>query len=268
MERLNHRKATLGVIVIALVAIFVVTISVWKSQESTTSNTINVQQPPPRIEGVQIPDGWHTHETRGLEGTSTVLTRTKNLSASTAEQIGISILETSIAPEYFIPRQGIVGGNLDLPDAQWSWGIYQGHKTFSMTLISGGAQRWFVYLFGGNKVYQFNLSPNDQTNPNLAQDRVDFWKIITYYAEDPSFKLLSHEETQQNCRTIILPEDQAYSIQAEPETGYVVVNFTEDGKRKYAFLNYNDDLSRCTPGTAQLLSSTKNKMNKIQSSVE
>lgn len=262
MERLN-RKTILGIAVIMLATLFVVTTFVWKSQEDTTSNTINVQSPP-RIEGVQIPNGWYTHETRGLEGTSTVLTRAKNLPDGAAEQVGISIMETQLTPEDFIPRQGVVGGNLDSRDARWSWGIYQGHKTFSMTLAPGGVQQWFVYIFGGDKIYQFVFSPNDQTNSNLAQDRTDFWKVITYYAQNPSFERLSREETQQNCKMISLPEGQEYNIQAEPETGYVVVSFTKDNKKKYAFLNFNDDLSQCTPGIKQLLSSTKTQMNKIK----
>jgi len=94
-----------------------------------------------------------------------VLTRAKNLSDGAAEQIGISIMETPLAPEDFIPRQGVVDGIFGSRDAQWSWSIYQSHKTFSMTLASGNTAQWFVYFFGESKVYQFRLSPNDQKQP-------------------------------------------------------------------------------------------------------
>jgi len=269
--KLVKRKIIVGIAVGALAALISVTISILKPRqprENTSSNgDITAQQAPKRIEGVKVPDGWYTHQTYGIDHAITVLSRTKDLPHSlTIEQIGISVMETSLVPEDFIPRQGAVGGNLTSPDAQWSWGIYQGHKTFSMTFIAGSVPQWFVYLFGGSKVYQFNLSPNDQTNPNLARNRTDFWKVITYYAQDPLFERLSREETQRNCRTIALPEGQAYSVQAEPETGYVVVDFTEDDKRKYAFLNYNDELSQCTPDIGRLLSRTKNKMEKVQTS--
>lgn len=268
-----NRKTIIGIVIVALAALISITISILKPRqprENTSSNgDITAQQAPKRIEGVKVPDGWYTHQTYGIDHAITALSRTKDFPGTPAiEQIGISIMTTSLTPEDFISRQG--GGNTppDSPDVQWSWGIYQGHKTFSMTVTVGGAAQWFVYLFGGHTVYEFTLSPNDQSNPNLAQDRMDFWKVITYYAQDPSFKQFSREETERNCRTIALPEGQAYSVQAESKTGYVVVNFTQDGKRKYAFLNYNDEPSQCAPDIGRLLSSTKNKMDKIQPSVE
>ena len=258
------------VVIISAALLLVVVISVWKARQNTPPGVNGITpQKPHQIEGDQVPDGWYTHKTYGIDHEITVLSRTKALpNGSATEQIAISDMDTSLSPEDFIPRQGFVGGSLDSSNAEWSWGIYHGHKTFSMTIVANDVAQWFVYLFGGDTVYEFILSPNDQNNPNLAQDRTDFWKVITYYAQDPSFGRLTREETLQNCKTITLPEDKAYSVQAEPETGYVVVNFTQGGKRKYAFFNYNDDLSQCASDIEQLLSNTKNKMDRVQFSAE
>ena len=194
----------------------------------------------------------------------TVLSRTKDTTTgTTTEQISISSVDTSLTPEDFIPKQGLVGGSLNSPDAQWSWGIYQGHNTFSMTITANGTSQWFVYVFGGQTVYEFTLSPNDQSNPNLAQDRTDFWKVITYYTQQSSFEKLSRTETQENCKAVTLPDDQAHNVQVDPETGYVVANFTQDGKIKYVFLNYNDDLSQCTPSVSKLLEDVKESAGKL-----
>lgn len=265
MRKLN-RKVILGIVAVVLVTFFVgvATTSIWKLRENTHSNsgTPNVLQSPQIIKGVQVPDGWYARKTQGFEGASTVLTRTEDPLTATAEQIEISLMETLLTPEDFIPRQGIVGGSLDSQSSQWGWGVYQGHKTFSMTLAYGGVQQWFAYLFGGDKVYQFRFSPNDQTNPNLVQDRISFWEVITYYARDTSFEKLSREETQQNCKTEILPESQENIVQAEPETGYVAISTTKENKKEYIFLNFNDDLSQCMPGIKQLLSNIKTSMGK------
>lgn len=162
---------------------------------STNSVATSTVQAP--ISAAKVPDGWYEHQASGMDNAITVLSRTKDLpNTSTAEQIQISSMETSLSPEDFIPKQGLVGGSLNSPDAQWSWGIYQGHKTFSMTITANGTAQWFVYVFGGHTVYEFTLSPNGQSNPNLAQDRTDFWEVITYYTQQPSFEKLSRIETQ------------------------------------------------------------------------
>jgi hypothetical protein len=272
MEKLN-RKVILGMVTIVLIAFVVISVSKWKSQEpqgnisssvatTTSTTTIRVQTTQSPIEGVNVPDGWYTHKTYGIDHEITVLSRTKDAPKTLAtEQIGISITTSSLTPEDFIPRQGLVGGLLDSPDAQWSWGIFQGHKTFSMTVTANGIAQWFVYVFGGNTVEEFTLSPNDKTNPNLEKDRIDFWKVITYYAQDSSFEKLSREETRNNCKTVTLPSDQEPTIQAEPDTGYVVTSFVKDGKKTYSFFNFNDDLSSCTPSVKTLLKNTKAQMS-------
>lgn len=234
----------------------------------TNPNPSN-QQVPPHVDGVQVPNGWHSHETRGMEGITTVLTRSEDASISpNDEQISISSIETSLTPEDFVPRQGVLGGSIGAPGTQSGWGIYQGHKTFSITFSSEGVQKWAVYVFGGDKVYSFILSPNGDTNPNLNKDREDFWKVITYYAQLPSFEKLSRVETQENCKNVILPADQENDVQAEPENGYVVVNFMQESKNTYAFFNYNDDLSVCTESVRKVLLNTKTHMNGMQHSSE
>lgn len=244
------------------------TSSISSSTTTVSTTSIVAQQTPQRINGAKVPDGWYTHQTYGMENERTVLSRTKDLpNTPSVEQIGISDMTTSLTPEDFASHQG-AGIPVDSPDVQSSWGIYQGHKTLSVTSTAGGVAQWLVYVFGGQTVYEFALSPNDQTNSNLAQDRTDFWKVITYYTQDSSFEKLSREETQQNCKTFTVPSGQEPTIQAEPETGYVVVAFTKDGKKNYTFLNFNDNLSLCAPNAQQLLLNTKDEMSKRSALVQ
>jgi len=274
MKQLNFKVILGGVlpVLVVFVAAMFWTKEPQKPQEITSPNNndttsttaTNVQLTQPQIEGVKVPDGWYSNQTYGIDHEMTVLSRTKELPKTLdVEQIGISDMTTSLSPEDFISRQGLVGGGLDSPNAGWNWGIYKGHKTFSMTVSANGTSHWFVYIFGGQRVQEFTLTSNDKTNLNLEKDREDFWEVITYYAQNPSFEKLSRTETQQNCATVHLTEDQKSNMQAEPETGYVAVNFTQDNKRKYAFFNYNDDLSQCTPNVKTLLENVKNSAEKL-----
>jgi hypothetical protein len=275
MKRLRS-KMFLGISLSVLIILVIVIILTWKNKRQEDSFvspradiTNNVQKTFSPIEGVKVPNGWYTHQTYGIDHEMTVLSRTQELPKTlNAEQISISDMATSLSPEDFIPRQGLVGGSLDSPNADWNWGIYKGHKTFSMTVGANETSRWFVYVFGGQRVQEFTLTPNTKTNPNLEKDREDFWNVITYYAQDASLEKLSRIETQNNCETVILPSDQEPVIQADPETGYVVVSFIKDAKRTYAFFNFNDDISRCTSGVSTLLSNTHAHMRKVQSSTK
>lgn len=274
MKRLNF-KIVFSVVFLILIVVIVTMTLMQKSRTSQESvspksnaaaNTTPApaQQVSQAIEGVKVPDGWYAHQTYGMENEITVLSRTKELPNNPAvEQISVSNMNTSLSPEDFISRQNMGAGTPDASNVDWSWGIYKGHKTFSV-VSSGDAPQWFVYVFGGHTVYEFTLSPNDQTNPNLEQDRADFWKVITYYMQDPSFELLSRDETLNNCKVVTLPNYQEPTIQVEPETGYVVINFTEDGKKTYVFFNVNDDLPNCTPSVKTLLSNIKDQMPKAQ----
>jgi hypothetical protein len=250
-------KIILGVMVCVLI-IFTVRIILTNAPQDITpsdTNTIvnDVQQNPLGIEGVKVPEGWYSHQTYGVDHESTLLSRTKEFPNNLAvEQIGISELTTSLSPENYITSQG---GSLDGSNVDWIWGIYKGHKTLSVVGVGEVAQ-WFVYVFGDETIYVLSLSPNDNTNPNLEKDRDDFWKVITYYAQQPSFEKLSRAETQQNCKTVDLPEDER-DMQVESETGYVVFNLMQDNKRKYVFFNYNDDLSQCTSSVKTFLENVK-----------
>lgn len=231
---------------------------------NVTSDSVTNTSAQPQIEGDKVPEGWYTHETYGMASGITVLSRTKELpNDPTAERINISTVWTSLSPEDFIPRQGLVGGSLNSSNADWSWGVYKGHETFTMTVNADDAAYWFVYVFGGGTVYEFTLSPNNETNPNLEKDREDFWKVITYYVQQPSFEKLLRTETQQNCKTAILSGEQERNIQVEPETGYVVVNYIEGNKRKYVFFNYNDDLSQCEQNLKTFLENAKKSAKKL-----
>lgn len=274
MKSLNF-KLVLGVAFLIIAAFFIVVFSskneLPKPQADTLSNsgatastTIkNVQTVQSPIEGVKVPDGWYSHETYGIDHAITVLSRTNELPKNlSTEQISISKMTTSLSPEQFAPHEGVVA---DDPTGQsWSWGIYKGHKTFSLT-STGDVAQWSVYVFGGDTVYEFSLSPNDTSNSNLEKDRENFWKVITYYVQDSAFEKLPREETQSNCKIVTLTSNQEPVIQAEPDTGYVALNFIKDGKKTYTFLNFNDDLSQCTPNIEAVLTKTKVQMsNKAQ----
>ncbi len=259
-----RQKTIIWIVIIIVFIAFGFSVWILRVPTSIPKTSSDISTQPSPISAVKVPNGWYSHNTNGIDHIITLLNRTTDAHASTTtEQISISSVDTSLKPEDFISKQGLVGGSLNSPDAQWSWGIYQGHKTFSMTITANGTAQWFVYVFGGQTVYEFTLSPNNQSNPNLAQDRTDFWKVITYYAQKPSLGKLSRTETQQNCKTTTLPEDHEHNMQANPETGYVVANFTQDGKTQYVFLNYNDDLSQCTPSISKLLENVKRSAGKL-----
>ncbi|MBA3789026.1 hypothetical protein H0X32_01365 [Patescibacteria group bacterium] len=261
-----QQKTIVGAIII--IVLIVCGFAVWKlhapapvPETSTDTSTT----PPTPISAAKVPDGWHSHETYGMENAITVLSKTTELPNNpNIEQIAISKMTTSLAPEDFITRQA--GGDAppdNTPEYHSSWGIYKGHKTLSVTSTAGGVAQWFVYVFGGTTVYEFTLAPNDAKNPNLAQDRTDFWRVITYYVQESSFGKLARTETQQNCKTTTLPENQERNVQTDPEDGYVVASYLEDDKTKYVFLNYNDDLSQCTPSVKEFLQHTKESAAKL-----
>ena len=137
-----QQKTILGsIIVLVLIAYGFV---VWKlhalAPTPETYPDTSILLPP--ISAAKVPDGWYSHETNGMEHAITVLSRTKD--ATTTEQISISSVDALLSPDDFMLKQGLVGGSPNSPNAQWSWGIYQGYKTFSMTITANDTAQWFV----------------------------------------------------------------------------------------------------------------------------
>lgn len=201
-----------------------------------------------------VPAGWYAHIRDTSTITNVILTKEKELPnvgatelAAYGEQIDISISTTSLSAEAYIEKQGLTA-----PIAtQQRWNTFEGHKMFSVSLPMGST----IILFGGNKVQTF-IS-------NYPEDSADFWKVIGYYAQDPSFGKISRDETLNNCKNVILPQGQEYDIVSDSETGYVTVGYWlgtvpgMGGKETYAFFNYNDDLTQCTSSVRKLLSTVK-----------
>jgi hypothetical protein len=224
------------------------------------------------VSAAAVPEGWYSHDLIPNNADPAllkyvVLTKHKDLPQRNAgdapydtPQITVSEWKISVSPEQKIQQEGLgTSDSIDagLPAGRWT--TYTGHKMFAITLEEGGDA---TILFGGDIMYEFTFV-GDST------DRNDLWKVITYYAEDPSLPVISRAETVQACKTVTLPPGQEYDIMGDPETGYVTIGYwpgSEPGmgtQEAYAFLNYNDDLSQCSSDVAKILTSAKQSAEKM-----
>lgn len=232
----------------------------------TRSNKEPVAQPQQIVSVAQVPSGWYSHDLMSTVAAPellkyVVLTKNKDLpqhnpSDAPYDTPQITVTETKIdvTPEQQIKQLGLANENAEavgLPVGRWT--TYKGHKMFTITLELGGDT---VMIFGGDKMYTFTFIGE-------SQDRNDLWKVINYYAEDTAFSMLSRDETLAACKTVNLPPGQEYDIGGDTETGYVTIGYWPGSgpgmstQETYAFLNYNDDLSQCTPSVKDLLERTK-----------
>ena len=233
--------------------------------------SISIELQPAPVSAAQVPEGWYSHALM-LQGADpsllsyVVLTKHETLpqrSPSDAPydtpQITVSKWKVTVSPEQKVQQEGL--GTSDSIDAGMDagrWSTYDGHKLFTITLQEGGDA---VLLFGGDTMYEFRFVGE-------SMDRNDLWKVITYYAEDSVFPSISRDETRASCKTHNLPPGQEYDIQVDPETGSVVLGYwlgTPGGKTQesYLFLNYDDDLSQCSPDVAKILTTAKEGANKM-----
>jgi len=221
-----------------------------------------IAEPNPIVSAAQVPDGWYAHQVGGYDGMNTILTRTKELPAvdpinyAYGEHMQISERDIGITPEAYVEQ------TKNVPDSAVqfaTWSTLFGRKVFSLGFTSpnDGSKQQSIYLFGGNHVVMVNLYPDKQEN------RAAFQQVINYYAQDASLPVIPRTETLAACKTINLPPGQEYDIGGDTETGYVTVGYWPGSgpgmntQETYAFLNYNDDLSQCTPSVKDLLERTK-----------
>lgn len=222
----------------------------------------------------QVPKGWYEH-VLVLPANAPevlkyiVLTKHKDLPQRNVgeapydtPQIIIAETKINVSPEQTIKQLGLANENAEavgLPMGRWT--IYSGHKMFTITLEIGGDA---IMIFGDDKMYTFTFIGN-------SQDRNDLWRVINYYADNSSLPVISRDETLATCKTVNLPPGQEYDIMGDTETGYVTIGYWPNSSpgmgtpETYAFLNYNDDLSQCTPSIKQELERTKingDKMSK------
>lgn len=259
MKITNTKTILVAIVCFAVMACIVV--ASWSHFYSTSVFTSTPSIP---VSSAQVPDGWYSHEVGGFDGMNIVLTKTKDLPAADStnyaheEHIEISIRDIIITPEQYVEQQGLMVYNPDVGGLEGRWSTFRAHKMVSFDRKIGE----IVYLFGGNKVYKFLLAPG------FPNDRIDFWKVINYYAEDPAFPMLSRDETLVTCKTVNLPPGQEYDTLGDTETGYVTIGYWPGSvpgmgtQETYAFLNYNDDLSQCTPSVHDLLSGMKIDVDK------
>lgn len=224
------------------------------------------QLPSPIISAAKVPDGWYSHQSSGYDGEETILTKTPGLPKADpsnyayGEHIAVVERYTSLTPEEYLKQT--VYMNLDNSSVEFArWGTLYGRKMFSIgfTNPNDGSKEQSIYLFGDDQFILVNLYPDKQEN------RAAFQQVVNYYAQ--TLPMISREETQASCKTHDLPPGQEYDIQTDSETGYVTLGYwlgtPGDTQESYLFLNYNDDLSQCSPDIGKILSSARQGGNKI-----
>lgn len=232
------------------------------STTATASSTITSIP----VSTAQVPEGWYSHQSAGYDGGETILTKTKDLPKADPNNYGygehIAIVERDIgiSPEEYVKWPWPT----DAPGIHYAaWGTLFGRKMFStgFTNANDGSKQQSIYLFGDGHVIMVNLYPDKQEN------RGAFQQVVNYYVQ--TLPMISRDETRSACKTINLPPGQEYDIMSDPETGYVTVGYWPHSSpgtstpETYAFLNYNDDLSQCSPDAAKILTTAKQGADKM-----
>lgn len=219
----------------------------------------------PILSSAEIPNGWYSHNLLPKDRDPgllryVVLTKHEDLPLRNPSdapydtpQITVSKWKLAVSPEKKVQDEGLdTSDSIDAGIDAGHWGTFKGHKIFTFKLQEGGDA---VLLFGSNTMYEF-------TFVGESIDRIDLWKVITYYADDATFPMISREETLASCKTHNVPPGQEYDISVDSETGYVTLGYmltTPKGNahETYLFLNYNDDLSQCSSDVATILKTAK-----------
>mgnify|MGYP001559533654 CR=1 FL=1 len=164
-----------------------VTERVASSQVTSAAQTSNLFPPHGWYVHVWSVDGWDRFDYKILPvlETSVMLTRLKTFPVGYCEnteggcygeQIHFIASTTALTPEEYI-SQILHGGTY--PSTQ-KWGTLNGHKIFSMIYTTDAdttpAEQRFI--FTGNKVYKFLLSPSIEKNFN------DFQQVVGYYTKN------------------------------------------------------------------------------------
>lgn len=233
-----------GLIVVVLMAMLLVLPFVlrWSTRGDYGAVVVSDQFPP---------GGWYAHQVSGFDGWDILLTRTEELPRSDldnyryGDNISITDRHIAITPEEYVERTK----NVDDSKVQYArWSSLYGHKVFYMGFTNENGSQMRQYLFGGNRAYTFAMYPDKQEN------RQAFQEVINHYAKDSALEKISRDETLRNCKTITFAPREERDIEIDSETKYVTVGYMNAGVWTYAFFNYNDDLSQCTPDVRNLLS--------------
>ena len=146
-------------------------------------------QPISSDEASPAPTGWYAHKQNIADSGPTVLdytilTKEKNLPQRNAgdgswtdDDIYINIMTTTSTPEKYVAQEGLLGPDAEMVGVEGTWGTFFSYKTFTVgTMLEGPGVFMF---FNDNKVESFSY--------NNSVDTVDFWKVVTYYAQHPSY---------------------------------------------------------------------------------
>lgn len=147
-------------------------------------------QPVSSDEASPVPPGWYAHK-QSVSNTDpsvlsyTILTKEKDLPVRNAgdgsltdDDVYINVTVITSTPEAYVIQEDLSGPDAAMLGIQGTWGQFFSYKTFSVgTLLEGPGN--LVLLFNDKKVESFNY--------NNSADAIDFWKVITYYAQHPSY---------------------------------------------------------------------------------
>ena len=147
-------------------------------------------QPASSNEASPVPLGWYAHK-QSIPNADpqvldyTILTKEKDLPVRNAgdgsltdDDIYINIATITSTPEEYVAWEGLSGSNAKTLGIQGTWGQFFSYKTFSVgTLLEGSGN--ITMIFNGNKVESFSY--------NNSADAIDFWKVVTYYAQHPAY---------------------------------------------------------------------------------
>jgi hypothetical protein len=180
----NFKKDYKRIIFILVIAIIVCGIAFFAGLKFHDQSTA------PQEEAAAIPVGWYAHK-QNVANTSpalldyAILTKDKELpppnntdGSFSDHEIDINIMTTTSSPEEYVVQEGLAGTSTEMLGIQGSWGTFFSYKTFTLGADMEGPIN-IVMLFNSNKVETF-----DYRN---SEDAVDFWKVITYYAQHPSY---------------------------------------------------------------------------------
>lgn len=215
-----------------------------------------VAQPQQIVSAAQVPEGgWYSHTVSGIDSSIIILTKTKDLPAANPNNYvygeNIEIAQSTIG----IPPEEYVKQTLNLPDNEIQsafWTTLNGRREFSVSYTRDGSGQQRDYLFGGDQVVTLTLNPTTPQNDGALQ------QVENYYSQ--TMPMISRAETQANCALTGIPIDsdeysvaQTYDLQIGGN-GYVTLGYPRGSKdEKYIFLNFNDDLSKCSPDLRNIL---------------
>jgi len=92
--------------------------------------------------------------------------------------------------------------------------------------------------------------------------------VITFTFISPAFAEFALEkQADENCSSVILPEDASFDIVADPTTKLVTVSYLKNGEQIQTILSFRDTkkIAQCQPQVKELLTKVKEYEEKRES---